>query len=210
MGQSDPPAAKNVDAQANPFAQTIASSSENQPVNTLVDRAPQPSSDPGQTRPSGVLPRLGRYALLRVLGEGGMGVVYAAYDEELDRRVALKLIHPTLQGDSQIRARVLREAQALARVSSPHVVTIYETGEVDGQVFIAMEYVNGTTLTKWQSESTRSWHDILAMSCRAPICDADRARRPQVDPRLDPSVLFSTHLARPGLDGTSTVATLGT
>ena len=117
-----------------------------------------PTSDPGQLRGS---THLGRYALLRKLGEGGMGVVYAAYDEELDRRVALKLIHPSLQGDAQVRARILREAQALARVSAPNVVTIYQTGEVDGQVFIAMEFVNGTTLTKWQSEPGRSWQDIL-------------------------------------------------
>ncbi len=133
---------------------------------TFADAAPPssssmpPSSDPGQLRGS---THLGRYALLRKLGEGGMGVVYAAYDEELDRRVALKLIHPSLQGDSQVRARILREAQALARVSAPNVVTIYQTGEVDGQVFIAMEFVNGTTLTKWQSEPGRSWQDILRM-----------------------------------------------
>ena len=133
---------------------------------TFADAAPPsssslpPSSDPGQLRGS---THLGRYALLRKLGEGGMGVVYAAYDEELDRRVALKLIHPSLQGDSQVRARILREAQALARVSAPNVVTIYQTGEVDGQVFIAMEFVNGTTLTKWQAEPERSWQDILRM-----------------------------------------------
>ncbi|HNN94341.1 MAG TPA: serine/threonine-protein kinase [Pseudomonadota bacterium] len=135
---------------------------------TLADAAPPsamsgpPSSDPGQLR-GAMQPHMGRYALLRKLGEGAMGVVYAAYDEELDRRVALKLIHPSLQDDSQTRARILREAQALARVSAPNVVTIYQTGEVDGQIFIAMEFVNGTTLSKWQSEEGRTWLDILRM-----------------------------------------------
>jgi serine/threonine-protein kinase len=107
------------------------------------------------------LPRIGRYVLLRALGEGGMGVVYAAYDEELDRKVALKLLHPSRQGDGQLRARILREAQALARVSAPNVVHVYQVGEVEGQLFIAMEFVNGTTLTRWQSETGRTWQEIL-------------------------------------------------
>ena len=92
-----------------------------------------------------------------------MGVVYAAYDEELDRKVALKIIHPSRQGDSQLRTRILREAQALARVSAPNVVQVYQVGEVDGQLFIAMEFVNGTTLSKWQVEPGRTWQEILRM-----------------------------------------------
>ncbi|HRI49331.1 MAG TPA: protein kinase, partial [Pseudomonadota bacterium] len=62
-----------------------------------------------------------------------------------------------------MRTRILREAQALARVSAPNVVQVYQVGEVDGQLFIAMEFVNGTTLTRWQAEPGRSWQDILRM-----------------------------------------------
>lgn len=113
---------------------------------------------------AGVQPlRIGRYILLRAIGEGGMGVVYAAYDEELDRKVAVKLLHPTQQADDQLRSRVLREAQALARVSSPSVVHVYQVGENEGQIFIAMEFVNGTTLSKWQAQPGHGWQDILRM-----------------------------------------------
>ena len=111
--------------------------------------------------------RIGRYLVLRVLGEGGMGVVYAGYDEELDRKVAIKLLHPAQQGDSQLRARIIREAQSLARVSAPNVVHVYEVGEFAGQLFIVMEFVNGTTLTRWQAAPGRNWKEILRMYCAA-------------------------------------------
>jgi hypothetical protein len=113
-------------------------------------------------------PRIGRYILLRAIGEGGMGVVYAAYDEELDRKVAVKILHPSRQDDDQLRSRVLREAQALARVSSPSVVHVYQVGETGRQIYIAMEFVNGTTLSKWQSETKRSWQEILRIPGQLP------------------------------------------
>ena len=116
---------------------------------------------------SDTLPRVGRYVLLRKLGEGGMGVVYSAYDQELDRKVALKIIHPERQQDPELRTRILREAQALARVSAPNVIHVYQVGEVDGQLFIAMEFVNGTTLSKWQSDPTHTWQDVLRMYINA-------------------------------------------
>ena len=96
-------------------------------------------------------PRIGRYAVLRKLGEGGMGAVYAAYDEELDRRVAIKLVREHLAGDTLGRARMQREAQALARVSHPNVVQVYDVGGHGDQVFIAMEHVRGVTLREWQA-----------------------------------------------------------
>jgi serine/threonine protein kinase len=111
--------------------------------------------------------RIGRYLILRTLGKGGMGVVYAGYDEELDRKVAVKLLHPSQQGDSQQRSRIIREAQALARISAPNVVHVYEVGEVGGQLFIVMEFIDGTTLAKWESASGRTWREILKMYCAA-------------------------------------------
>lgn len=94
-----------------------------------------------------------------------MGVVYAAYDPELDRKVALKLMKPDVldcSDPSDHGLRLQREAQAMARLSHPHVVSVYDVGELDDQVFIAMEYIDGTTLREWIAASPRSWQEILA------------------------------------------------
>jgi len=91
---------------------------------------------------------IGRYVVLRKLGEGAMGLVFAGYDERLDRKVAIKVVSRL---SSASEARVLREAQALARLSDPHVVAIYEADEWDGGIYIAMEFVAGDTLTAWQN-----------------------------------------------------------
>jgi serine/threonine protein kinase len=104
--------------------------------------------------------RLGRFVILRQLGEGGMGSVFAAYDDQLDRKVALKLIHPLSDEMLTHRLRVLREAQAMARVAHPNVVHVYDVGEIGAQIFIAMEYIDGMTLSQWQAEP-HSQHEIL-------------------------------------------------
>ncbi len=97
--------------------------------------------------------RIGRYPVLGKLGEGGMGAVYAAYDEELDRRIAIKLlIRSGGPKDERNRARVRREAQAMARLSHPAVAHVYEVGEFEGLTYIAMEYVRGTTLKEWLAQ----------------------------------------------------------
>jgi serine/threonine-protein kinase len=96
--------------------------------------------------------RIGRYLVLRCIGQGGMGVVYLAYDAELDRRVALKLVQSSRTNDTQGRSRVKQEAQTLAQVSHPNIVHVYEVGESAGQVFIAMEYVAGVPLSVWRSQ----------------------------------------------------------
>ena len=79
-----------------------------------------------------------RFVLLEQLGAGGMGVVYAAYDPRLDRRVALKLIAPGKRDPQETRERFLREAQALARLAHPNVVPIHDVGILSGNVFIVM------------------------------------------------------------------------
>ncbi|MEM9454200.1 MAG: serine/threonine-protein kinase [Myxococcota bacterium] len=109
--------------------------------------------------------RLGRFVLLERLGQGGMGVVYSAYDPELDRRVALKLLRPNTKDEAQrehARARLKREAQALARLSHPNVVPVHDVGLIDERVFIVMEMVAGQTLEAWVETKTRSWREILA------------------------------------------------
>lgn len=114
--------------------------------------ADQPSTlEAGQT--------LDRYVMLELLGVGGMGRVFSAYDSVLDRNVALKVLrHPS----GEELPRLVREAQALARFSHPNVVSVYDVGEVDGQVFIAMELVEGCNLREWLEVPGRSAVQILA------------------------------------------------
>jgi serine/threonine protein kinase len=104
----------------------------------------------------------GRYLLERVLGEGGMGVVYRAYDTQLRRAIALKVVRPDRvreEPTGRVRERFLREAQAMAQLSHPHVVTVYDVGVDDDQVFVAMELVEGQTLREW-SETPREVVEI--------------------------------------------------
>jgi serine/threonine protein kinase len=89
---------------------------------------------------------LSHFRILAKIGEGGIGVVYKAEDEQLRRAVALKVLLPDVVANEDRRARFLREARAAAAISHPNIATIYEVGEADGVVFIAMELVPGTTL----------------------------------------------------------------
>ncbi|MCA9705883.1 MAG: serine/threonine protein kinase, partial [Myxococcales bacterium] len=112
---------------------------------------------------------LGRYVVLDVLGEGGMGVVYAAYDPELDRKVALKLVKyaPISGEDTAGRSRLMREAQALARLTHPNVVAVYDVGMLEHSVFVAMEFVEGRTVAQWierrHAERPPSWREVLSV-----------------------------------------------
>ncbi len=104
--------------------------------------------------------RVGRYELRGMLGEGGMSFVYLAHDPELDREVALKLMRVRV-GPEGAR-RLHREAQALAKLSHPNVVPVYDAGMVGGQAFVAMEYVPGKTLRKWL-KAPLTWRQIVAV-----------------------------------------------
>ncbi|HEX3479192.1 MAG TPA: serine/threonine-protein kinase [Kofleriaceae bacterium] len=103
--------------------------------------------------------RVGRYLIERAIGAGGMGVVYAARDPELDRRVALKLVRG--DGRAGTPARLRREAQAMARLTHPNVVAVYDAGAFEDCIFIAMEYVAGQTLACW-ADVPRTQREILA------------------------------------------------
>ena len=98
-----------------------------------------------------------------------MGVVYAGYDILLDRKVAIKLVRPQLLGNAAVRARMIREAQAMARLSSPHVVQVFQVGEFHDSLYLAMEYVEGQTLTSWLTAAPRPWQVVLRT-----VCDAGR------------------------------------
>jgi len=101
------------------------------------------------------------FTILRRLGEGGMGIVSLAYDERLDRKVALKVIRQGFCDQPDHRRRLLREAKALARLSHPNVVAIYEVGEYCGRPYLAMEYVEGVELRQWLRQAKRPLHEIL-------------------------------------------------
>ena len=101
---------------------------------------------------------LGRYRLERQLGAGGMGVVYAAFDPSLERRVAIKV----LRAGSADAPRLLREARAMARLDHPNVVTVHEVANADGRDYIAMEMIDGESLADWLHGARRPRRDVLA------------------------------------------------
>jgi serine/threonine protein kinase len=113
--------------------------------------------------------RVGRYLVLSTLGTGGMGVVFAAYDPQLDRKVALKLLRSGIQLPSKdAQRRLKREAQAIAQLSHPNVVGVYDVGTTDdGDLYIAMEFVEGDTLTTWLKAYPRTWRDIVDVFLQA-------------------------------------------
>ena len=119
-----------------------------------------PTLGPGAT--------LGRYRLTRMIGAGAMGVVYAAHDPALDRAVAVKLMRAATAGDARALAeRMVRESRLLARVSDPAVIAIHDVGEVDGQVYLAMELIEGTTLAGWSRARPRTVDEVVAVLVRA-------------------------------------------
>jgi len=90
---------------------------------------------------------LGRYRIESLIGRGGMGAVYLATDTQLDRRVALKVLSPELSDDERFRARFIVESRTAASLDHPNVVPVYEAGEIDGRLFIAMRYIDGHDLS---------------------------------------------------------------
>ena len=108
----------------------------------------------------------GRYVVLREIGSGGMGVVYAAYDPELDRRVALKVLGEAATEDTA-GARLLRDAQTMTSISHPNVITVHDVGEVDGRLFIAKELVDGVDLKQWLTREGPHWAEVLGTLVQA-------------------------------------------
>lgn len=115
------------------------------------------------------LPRnVGRYAIEGRLGSGGMGTVLRGWDDRLERPVAIKLLRTSRSRRSEEhRGRLLREAQALAALSHPNVVSVYEVGTHEDSVFVAMELVDGVTLRVWVEAQKREWTEVVAMLCQA-------------------------------------------
>ena len=128
------------------------------------------------------LPRgtvVGRYVVLDTIGRGGMGVVYKAFDPELDRAIALKLVGLGHLGADPARARIrlLREAKALAQLSHPNVVAVHDVGTHDDELFVAMEFIAGCTLRSWLRDRPRSPREVLGVfsAAAAGLASAHRA-----------------------------------
>jgi hypothetical protein len=144
---------------------------------TLIAVAAPPSRAGGQSGAPAPELTVGRYRLLQLVGRGGMGEVYAAHDPELDRRVAIKILRADARPDAIEAARLAREAQAVARLSHPNVVAIYDVGSSAGRMFLAMELVEGETLAAWLAHHTRTTSEVIAMFLMAGrgLCAAHRA-----------------------------------
>lgn len=126
-----------------------------------------------ESGPNGAPSKVGRYVVLDVLGMGGMGVVCTAYDPKLDRKIALKLLRRRVGRQSRTstgRARLIREAQALAKLQHPNIVTVHDVDTTpDGRIYMAMEFVRGQTITQWLTASKRSWREIVAVFEQAAV-----------------------------------------
>lgn len=143
-----------------------------------------PTSPPGRSGPQAVTDpaakkaltaqiergtTVGRYVVLNPIASGSMGAVFAAYDPELDRKVALKLLRTDIPGvdPDEMRSRFVREAQAMARVVHPHVITVYDSGTYGSTAFFAMSFVEGGTLGSWAKEKPRTEAEILEAYLKA-------------------------------------------
>src|SRR3984957_11844088 len=131
-------------------------------VLSLSSSTPERSTSAARQRGACV----GRYVLMEVIGTGSMGVVYSAFDPELHREVALKLVR-TQEEPEERNARVLREARAMARLSHPNVITVYDVGPFQDEIFVAMELVRGSTLRAWLTQTPRDSRSILTMYLQA-------------------------------------------
>src|SRR5947209_16040990 len=114
--------------------------------------------------------KLGRYEIRSKIGEGGMGEVYLAEDTQLGRRVAIKLLPPETLSDEQARKRLVREAQAAAKLDHPNICAIHEVGEEDGRNFIVMQYVEGETLDTRAKQKPLDLSESLAIASQ--VADA--------------------------------------
>jgi serine/threonine protein kinase len=112
--------------------------------------------------------RYGRYVVQRQVGAGRMGIVYEAFDPVLSRKVAVKVLTKEFAADGDgLPPRLLREAKALARLAHPNVVVVHDVGKAQGRLFLAMDYVDGTTLHEWVRREPRGWKEVLEVYLQA-------------------------------------------
>jgi serine/threonine protein kinase len=155
-----------------PFARTALVGSSPPDLGTPVEPLAETSVDTNpSSRRDGLVERLrdgtkvDRFTVLDVLGAGGMGVVLAAWDPKLDRKVAIKMLHDDVSVGHG--PRLEREAKAMAQLSHPNVVTVHETGSFEGRLYIAMEYVEGATFSDWLRGGARTRWEIVDLLIQA-------------------------------------------
>ena len=146
------------------------------PTVAMPRRLPEPDDDTQRvavhlsatapSTPPGVGKTIGRYLVIGELGRGGMGLVLRAYDPRLQREVAVKILRPD-RGGAAAQTALVREAQSMAKLSHPNVVGVYDVEPDGATVVLAMEYVEGSTLTKWLAATPRSWRDIVTIAIEA-------------------------------------------
>ncbi|NVB78397.1 MAG: serine/threonine protein kinase, partial [Kofleriaceae bacterium] len=122
-------------------------------------------SEPRDALPVGAM--IGRYRVRQLLGAGGMGRVYEAYDAELDRAIALKVLRPELAVAQSLTERLVRESRLMAKISHPGVITVYDVGRTGPSVFIAMELIRGETLGAYVARTRPRWREVVELYERA-------------------------------------------
>src|SRR5688572_24837441 len=166
MHASDPEAA-TVLAQSAPESTEIGDAATLPPVDH-TEQVPAPAG-PVDTSALRRGSSLGRYVVLDVLGRGGMGIVYAAYDPELDRKIAVKLVKwgSSSTAGTGGRSRLQREAQALAKLTHSNIVGVYDVGTIGDAIFVAMEFISGETIAAWIKRRWPAdpphWRDVLSI-----------------------------------------------
>src|SRR5580765_3479430 len=135
---------------------------------------------------------IGKYQLVRIIGEGGMGRVYEAIDPIIGRRVAVKTISLSVATDAETRSRFFREAQAAGQLSHPNLITIHDIGDVDGTPYIVMEYLEGLDLNRKMRQERLSYD--AKMQIMIDVCEGLAfARGRDIDHRdIKPANIFIT------------------
>src|SRR5215470_2221675 len=185
------------------YGRRVGSDREQELARTATAAAGGATDDP----PVSLGATLGRYRLERELGAGAMGVVHAAFDPDLERRIALKVLKAATAA-AEARDRLLREARAMARLSHPNVVTVYEVGTASGRDFVAMELIHGESLAEWLAHGPPHASGDHRRVHRRRARARGRARRRHRPPRLQASQRAAQppgpdrgHRFRPGARG---------
>ncbi|HEY8143366.1 MAG TPA: serine/threonine-protein kinase, partial [Kofleriaceae bacterium] len=137
-------------------------------ASVIVDAGLTPPPDVNDTLGIEVGAQIGRYVVIDKVGSGGMCDVFAVYDRDLARKAAIKVVRsPNAKNATPVEGhRLLREAQTMAQLAHPNVVTVFEVGLVGNRPFVAMEYVPGETLRRWMGRERR-WQETIRVFCEA-------------------------------------------